>query len=75
MNGSNDFQKATFKINPDECYFLTSTTKTVKINIEGIYINSNNKEISLGIKNDLQLSFEIHVSSIYKKASQRFYHA
>ena len=52
---------------------LVATKNAVSANIEEFVINNSNEEKLLGIKIDTKLSFENHVSSLYKKASQKIH--
>ena len=61
------------KVNADECHLLLTTNSAVSANIEEFVINNSNEEKILGIKTDIKLSFENHVSSLCKKASQKLH--
>ena len=61
------------KVNADECHLLVTTNSAVSANIEEFVINNSNEEKILGIKTDIKVSFENHVSSLCKKASQKLH--
>ena len=52
---------------------LVATKNAVSANIEEFVINNSNEEKLLGIKIDTKLSFENHVSSLCKTASQKLH--
>ena len=59
--------------NADKCHLLVTTKRSVSANIGEFVINNSNEEKLLGIKIDTKLSFENHVSSLCKKASQKLH--
>ena len=59
--------------NADKCHLLVTTKRSVSANIREFVINNSNEEKLLGIKIDTTLSFENHVSSLCKKASQKLH--
>ena len=59
--------------NADKCHLLVTTKSAVSANIGEFVINNSNEEKLLGIKIDTKLSFENHVSSLCKKASQKLH--
>ena len=59
------------KTNADKCHLLLTTKSAVSVNIGEFVINNSNEKKLLGIKIDTKLSFENHVSSLRKKASQK----
>ena len=61
------------KANADKCHLLVTTKSAVSTNIGEFVINNSNEEKRLCIKIDTKLSFENHVSSLYKKASQKLH--
>ena len=61
------------KANPDKCHLLVTTNKTVSANIENHKIKNGSEEMLLGVKIDSKLSFENHISSLCKKASQKLH--
>ena len=61
------------KANPDKCHLLVTTNTLTSVNINGFQITNSNEEKLLGIKVDSKLSFENHVSSLSKKASQKLH--
>ena len=65
------FHESLMKGNADKCRLLVTTDSAVSANIEEFVINNSNEEKLLGKKIDTKLSFENHVSSLCKKASQK----
>ena len=65
------FHENHMKANADKCHLLVTTNSAVSANIEEFVINNSNEEKLLGKKIDTKLSFENHVSSLCKKASQK----
>ena len=61
------------KANPDKCHLLVTTNTLTSVNINGFQITNSTEEKLLGIKFDSKLSFENHVSRLYKKASQKLH--
>ena len=59
--------------NADKCHLLVTTKRSVSANIGEFVINNSNEEKLPGIKVDTKLSFENHVSSLCKKASQKLH--
>ena len=58
------------KANADKCHLLGSSDENCTAEIEGFSIKNGTKEQLLGVKFDSNLSFENHVTSLCKKASQ-----
>ena len=58
------------KANGDKCHLLGSSDESCTAEIEGFSIKNSTKEQLLGVKFDSNLSFENHVTSLCKKASQ-----
>ena len=67
------FHENHMKANAKKCHLLVTTNSAVSANIEEFVINNSNEEKLLGIKIDTKLSFENHVSSLCKKASQKLH--
>ena len=64
------FKENHMKANPDKCHLLVTTNALTSVNINGFQITHSIEEKLLGIKFNSKLSFENHVSSLCKKASQ-----
>ena len=60
-----------FKANPDKYHVLLSETSETQLIVKNVPIASSCCEKLLGIKIDHKLSFEPHVESLCKKASQK----
>ena len=58
------------KPNGEKCHLLVTTEKSVSSNIDGSNVTNKQEQKLLGIKFDLSLSFEGHITNICKKASQ-----
>ena len=67
------FKENPMKASPDKSHPLVTTNALTSVNINGLQITSNTEEKSLGIKFDSKVSFENHVSSLCKKASQKIH--
>ena len=67
------FKENHLKFNPDKCHLLLSFNSPIDINIEGTQISKCKEEKLLGIKLDDRLSFENHVISMCKKATQKLH--
>ena len=66
------FKENHMKANPDKWYLLVTTNTLTSANINGFQITNITEEKLLGIKFDSKLSFESHVSSLWK-ASQKLH--
>ena len=61
------------KANADKCHLLVIGNYEVSANINEFEIESSIKELLLGISIDTTLSFEHHITSLCKKASQKLH--
>ena len=61
------------KANADKCHLLVTGNYEVSAKINEFEIESSKKEKLLGISIDTTLSFEHHVTSLCKKASQKLH--
>ena len=59
------------KANPEKSHLLTNSTQEIQINIGEIAISNSKCEKLLGIHIDNKLTFEPHIRSLCKKASQK----
>ena len=66
-------KKTIMKANPDKCHLLVETNLLNSGNINGFQITSSTEEKLIGTKFDSKLSFENHISSLCKKASQKLH--
>ena len=55
------------------CYLLVTTEESVSVNINGSNVTNKKEQKLLGRKFDSSLSFEDHITSLYKKASQKLH--
>ena len=65
------FKGNQMKANPDKCHLLVTTNALTSVNINGFQIRNSTEEKLLGVKLGSKLSFEVSVSSLCKKASQK----
>ena len=61
------------KANADKCHLLVSSNESCTAKIEDFSIKSSTEEKLLGVKFDSNLSFENHVTSLCKMASQKLH--
>ena len=61
------------KANTDKCHLLVSSDESCTDNIEDFSIKNCTEVKLLGIKLNSNLSFQIHVTSLCKKASQKLH--
>ena len=61
------------KPNCGKCQFLITTEKPVSINIDGSNVTNKKEQKLFGIKFYSSLSFEGHIASLCKKASQKLH--
>ena len=69
----NWFRENHMKANADKCHLLVSSDESCTAKIEDFNIKNSTKEKLLGAKFDSNLSFENHVTSLCKKASQKLH--
>ena len=69
----NWFRENHMKVNADKCHLLVSSGGRCTAKIEDFSIKNSTKEKQLGAKFDSNLSFESHITSICKKASQKLH--
>ena len=61
------------KANADKCHLLVIGNYKVSANVNKFEIESSKKEKLLGISIDTRFSFEHHITSLCKKASQKLH--
>ena len=69
----NWFKENHMKANADKCHLLVSSDESCTAKIEDFSIKNRTEEKLLGVKFDSNLSFENHVTSLCKKASQKLH--
>ena len=69
----NWFKENHMKANADKCHLLVSSDESSTAKIEDFSIKNRTEEKLLGVKFDSNLSFENHVTSLCKKASQKLH--
>ena len=67
------FRNNHMKANADKCHLLVTGNYEVSANINEFEIESSKKEKLLGISIGTTLSFEHHITSLCKKASQKLH--
>ena len=67
------FRNNHIKANADKCHLLVTGNHEVSANINEFEIESSKNEKLLGISINTTLSFELHVTSLCKKASQKLH--
>ena len=67
------FRNNHMKANADKCHLLVAGNYEVSAYINEFEIESSKKEKLLGISIDTTLSFEHHITSLCKKASQKLH--
>ena len=61
------------KPNPGKSHILLNNKKTEKVKINNVVLTSSVEEKLLGINLDSELKFEIHMTDICNKASQKIH--
>ena len=64
------FKENHMKANPEKCHLLVTTNTLTSVNINGFQIKNSTEEKLLGVNFDSKLSFENHVSSLYKEVTK-----
>ena len=67
------FRNNHMKVNADNCHLLLTRDTNVTAKTGKFDVKNSRKEKILGIKIDTKLSFENHVSSLWKKANQKLH--
>ena len=67
----NWFKNNRLKNNVDKCHVLVSTSKPVGIKVGDYTIDNSECEKLLGVKIDVNLNFNDHISDLCKKASRK----
>ena len=67
------FKNNHMKANADKCHLLVTRDTDVTAKIGELDVKNSKEERLLGVKIDSKLSFENHVSSLCKKASQKLH--
>ena len=69
----NWFSANYFTANPKKSHFLLTSNEEVNLNLHDLIIKNSKPEKLLEINIDNFLTFNEHVSKLYKKASQKLY--
>ena len=69
----NWFEFNNLKANASKCHFFLSPYQHTSININGSVIKSSNSEKLLGITIDSDFTFEEHINTLCRKASQKLH--
>ena len=67
------FKENHMKLDGGKCHLLVTPEKSVSINIHGSNIKNKQEQKLLGINFDSSLSFEGHITSLSKKATQKLH--
>ena len=67
------FRENHMKANADKCHLLVSSDERCTAKIEDFSNKNSTEEKLLGVKFDSKLSFESHITSLCKKASQKLH--
>ena len=67
------FEFNNLKTNASKCHFFLSPDQHTSININGSVIKSSNSEKLLGITIDSDFTFEEHINTLCRKASQKLH--
>ena len=67
------FSDNVMKSNADKCHLLVTTNNAINIKTGNIDINNSTCEKLLGFKSDYKLTFDNHISELYKKASRKIH--
>ena len=67
------FQNNGFKVSPGKFYFLLSLFVDRPIKIMRSTKKASKKEVLLGVRNDIDVTFIEHIMSIYSKANQKLH--
>ena len=67
----NWFKNNRLENNVNKCHVLVSTNKHVGIKIGDYTIDNSECEKLLGVKIDVNLNFNNHISGLYKKSSRK----
>ena len=65
------FDDNLMKSNPDKCHLLVISCEKIKIEIGDFEIENSKCEKLLGVHFDNRLTFDYHISGLYKKASKQ----
>ena len=60
------------KSNADKCHLLVNTNESVKITTRDFDINNSSCEKLLGVKFDNKISFDEHITNLYKKVTENY---
>ena len=69
----NWFSANYFKANPKKFHFLLTSNEEVNLNLDDLIIKNRKPEKLLGINIDNFLTFNEHVSKLFKKTSQKLH--
>ena len=69
----NWFRENHMKVNADKCHLLVSSDEYCTVKIENFSIKNSTEEKLIAVKFDSNLSFESHITSYCKKASQKLH--
>ena len=61
------------KGNADKCHFLARSSEKINVDVDNTDIKSNKSEEFLNVKFEYRLTFDEHVSDLWKKACRKIY--